>query len=441
MIRAVLNNETGLLWALLAALIASAAVAAAVARRRSAPLLLSMLVGVSTALVLTATLYPINPGAPAPLLCTVQRDLISAMSSTQGLMNIALFVPAGFFTALLVRRPVSTGVALTLLSAAVEAVQAVTPGVGRSCDTADLWDNALGTAVGCGLAFLWSRRNGVEPLLTSRNEIARGSMARSGGVAVLAVAVVPFVTVISADVTESTLAGPAQRAAAAKAFGDFFGPAARTKSVQYVAGTFGQPGVINVTGEAGSLTLSWPGGEPTTGLVGPLPDQAPGELTDAAAVASATRFVEIHFPWALAGSHTGTDVQPNAGGARTVQWRSRVDGVLMPMRLDMLVTGSGQVSSFSARHVEPPALPKATVTEQTARSTATAAHPGAVVTSAELLAQADQSGAWHPRWMISMMTPEGEQKATLLVVTIDANTGIAVPGTSAGGPLNHAQPQ
>lgn len=43
--------------------------------------------------------------------------------------------------------------------------------------------------------------------------------------------------------------------------------------------------------------------------------------------------------------------------------------------------------------------------------------------------------------MISMMTPEGEQKATLLVVTIDANTGIAVPGTSAGGPLNHAQPQ
>lgn len=296
MIRAVLNNETGLLWALLAALIASAAVAAAVARRRSAPLLLSMLVGVSTALVLTATLYPINPGAPAPLLCTVQRDLISAMSSTQGLMNIALFVPAGFFTALLVRRPVSTGVALTLLSAAVEAVQAVTPGVGRSCDTADLWDNALGTAVGCGLAFLWSRRNGVEPLLTSRNEIARGSMARSGGVAVLAVAVVPFVTVISADVTESTLAGPAQRAAAAKAFGDFFGPAARTKSVQYVAGTFGQPGVINVTGEAGSLTLSWPGGEPTTGLVGPLPDQAPGELTDAAAVASATRFVEIHFP-------------------------------------------------------------------------------------------------------------------------------------------------
>ncbi|MGW2540221.1 VanZ family protein [Kitasatospora sp. NPDC001574] len=397
-----------------------------------------MLAGASTAVVLTATLYPIHPGAPAPLLCTVQRDLLSAMSSTQGLMNIALFVPAGFFTALLVRRPVSTGIALTLLSAAVEALQAVTPGGGRSCDTADLWNNALGAAAGCGLAYLWSLRTSDKRLVTSRNEIARGSMVLAGGVAVLAIAVVPFVTVISADVTESTLAGPAQRDAAIKAFQDFFGPEAKTKSIQYVAGTFGQPGTISATGETGSLTLAWPGGEPTTGLVGPVPDQAPGELTDAAAVASATRFAQLHFPWALTGSYTRTDAQPNAGGAKTVQWRSRVDGVLMPMRLDMLVTGSGQVSSFSARHVKAPVLPKATVTEQTARSTATAAHPGAVITSAELLAQTDQSGVWHPRWMISMITPEGKQKAMLLVVTIDANTGATVPGNSVGGLLNPA---
>ncbi|MFB7382884.1 VanZ family protein [Kitasatospora purpeofusca] len=432
MIRAVLNNESGLLWALLVTLTASAALAAATARRLSAPALLAVLAVVSTVPVLVATLYPIHPAAPAPLVCTVQRDLIGAMSNTQGLMNIALFVPAGFLVSLLSRRPVSTGVGLVLLSAVVEAVQAVTPGVGRSCDTADLWDNALGAAVGCGLAFLWGMRNSDRPLLASRREAARGSMVLGGGSALIVLAVVPFVTVVPADATENTLAGPAQKAAAAKAFQEFFGPAATSTSVQYVAGSFGQPGTVSVTGAEGSLTLDWPAAEAVTGLVGPVPDQAPGELSDDAALASATRFAQAHFPWALSGSYTRTDSQPNAGGARTVQWRSRVDGVLMPMRLDILVTGSGQISSFSARHVEPPVLPRTTVTEEAARKTATSAHPGAAVTSAELLAQADPAGVWHPRWMIGLRTPEGQQKAMLLVVTIDATNGTVVTGSRPG---------
>ncbi|WP_327073196.1 VanZ family protein [Kitasatospora purpeofusca] len=426
MIRAIFDNESGLLWAILVTLAVSVGLAVAIARRRSAPPMLSALAGSFTALVLAATLYPIHPGAPAPLVCTVQRDLVGAMSSPQGLMNIALFVPAAFFTTLLVRRPVSAGVFLTLLSATVEAIQAVTPGVGRSCDTADLWNNALGAVVGCGLAFLLGRRRSGTTLVANRRDLARGSLALGGGIAVIAAATVPFVTVVPADATENTQAGPAQRAAAATAFHAFFGPNAEVTSVQYVRASFEQPGTVNVTGATGSLTLAWPSGEPVTGLVGPLPAQAPGDLTEDAAVASATRFAQAHFPWALAGSQTRTDPQPNSGGARTVQWRSRVDGVLMPMRLDMLVTGSGQVSSFSARHVDPPVLPKATVTEESARNAATAAHPGFAVTSAELLAQADRDGVWHPRWMLSMRRPEGQQPAALLVVRLDATTGAPV---------------
>ncbi|MBD0672204.1 VanZ family protein [Streptomyces sp. CBMA156] len=426
MIRAILGNDTGILWAALAAVGVFAVLSAAVARRRSAPLVLSVLAGASAAVVLTATLYPVHPDAPAPLLCTVQRDLIGAMSGTQGLMNIALFVPIAFFASLVVRRPVSTGIALVLLSAVVEAVQAVTPGVGRSCDTGDLWNNALGAAAGCGLAFLWIRRTADKPSAATKREVVRGSIALTGGFAVIAAALLPFVTVVAADATENTQAGPAQRAAAAKAFQDFFGPTAKVTSVQYVAGSSGQPGRVDVTGEPGSLTLAWPGGEPVSGLVGPIPDQAPGELTDDAAVAAGTRFAQAHFPWALTGSYTRTTAQPNAGGAKTVLWRSRVDGVLMPMRLDMLVTGSGEVSSFSARHIDPPVLPKASITEETARNTATAKHPEAAVTSVELLAQADEKGTWRPLWLIGMKAQDGRQQAGLLVVRVDAGTGAVI---------------
>ncbi|MFE3505176.1 VanZ family protein [Kitasatospora sp. NPDC059146] len=426
MIRAILHHEPGLLWTVLAALIGAAALSAAVAGRRSAPRPLSALAGASTALVLVATLYPVHPDAPAPLRCTAGLDLTGAMSGTQGLMNIALFVPAGFFTSRLVRRPVSTGIALTLLSAAVEATQALTPGIGRSCDSADLWDNALGAVLGCGLAYLWSSRTGDRPLGTTRRELARGAVALVGGAAVIAAVLVPSVTVVAPDPTENTAAGPAQRAAATKAFREFFGSAADIASVQYVEGSSGHPGTVSVTGRQGSLELAWPGGEPASGLVGPTPDQAPGEVSDDVAVDAATRFARTHFPWALTDSYPSTDPQPNSGGARTVQWRSRVDGVLMPMRLDLLVTGNGRVSSFSARHVDPPALPKATVTEATARSTAATAHPGFTTSSTILLAQADRDGTWHPRWLVGMKPPEDQQKKGLLVVTIDAATGAFV---------------
>ncbi|GAA4836275.1 VanZ family protein [Kitasatospora terrestris] len=427
MIRAIFTDEAGLLWAVVAALIGSAALAAVVARRRAAPILLPACAAASTALVLAATLYPLHPGAPAPLLCTVQRDLIAATSSTQGLMNIALFVPAAFSTALLTRRPVGTGVALALLSAAVEAVQAVTPAVGRSCDTGDLWDNSLGAALGCGLAFLWSRRVGPRPLVAGRREAVRGALALAGGVGVVATALVPFVTVVPADATENTQAGPAQRAAAAKAYRDFFGPAAETVSVQFVRGFDGLPGTISTTGAQGSLTLAWPGGEPATGLVGPLPEEAPGELTDAAAVAAATRFARAHFPWALTDSRTSVEVRPDSAGARKVLWRSRVDGVLMPMSLDVIVTGSGQVSSFSARHIDSPVLPEVTVTETTARNTAVAAHPGAVVTGADLVAEPDRNNAWQPHWVVRLTAQQSGGRTRLLLVVVDAATGAVVP--------------
>lgn len=365
-------------------------------------------------------------------------------------MNVALYVPVALFASLLIRRPFSVAVCLVLLSAATETIQAVTPGIGRSCDSSDLLTNSLGAVAGCGAAYLWTRRKTANGGLPSRRELMLGGITLAAGLALVSAVVASATTVVPADVAESTAAGPDQRAAANRAYGEFFGPSVRATSVQFLGGSHSRPGTVNVTGGAGSLTLSWPSGEASSGLVGPLPEQAPGDLSDSAAVAVAGEFAKSHFPWALVGSYTRVDAQPNAGGAKIVQWRSRVDGVLMPMRLDVFVTGSGRVSSFSARHVEPPALPRATVPEEAARAVARTSHPGFDVTTAELLAQSDERGEWHVRWLVGMTRPTpqptggpgaaGEQHGGLLAVTVDAMTGALVTGPAVGQDLAPSRP-
>ncbi|MGX5656045.1 VanZ family protein [Geodermatophilus nigrescens] len=83
--------------------------------------------------------------------CAVQLSLPSP-GSVELLANVALFVPAVFFAALATRRPVAVLLAAVGASAAVEAVQAALPALGRSCDTNDLAMNAAGAALAAALA-------------------------------------------------------------------------------------------------------------------------------------------------------------------------------------------------------------------------------------------------------------------------------------------------
>lgn len=82
--------------------------------------------------------------------------------SQEGELNVLLFVPVGAFGLLALRRVRVALPAGVLLSAAIEAVQALVPSMGRACDTADLQTNATGTLLGCLLAaaVLAVRRGG-----------------------------------------------------------------------------------------------------------------------------------------------------------------------------------------------------------------------------------------------------------------------------------------
>nr|WP_239062636.1 VanZ family protein [Streptomyces sp. SID13031] len=70
----------------------------------------------------------------------------------QGLLNVLLFIPAAGLLTLASGRP-ADGIAAGIgMSAAVEAIQALIPPLGRSCQLHDLVANTLGAFAGVGLA-------------------------------------------------------------------------------------------------------------------------------------------------------------------------------------------------------------------------------------------------------------------------------------------------
>ncbi|HWV78226.1 MAG TPA: VanZ family protein [Isoptericola sp.] len=72
--------------------------------------------------------------------------------------NVVLFVPPVYLAAVALRRPALALLAGSAASAAIEAVQALAPAIGRSCDTNDWLSNTIGAAAGALLAAAALRR-------------------------------------------------------------------------------------------------------------------------------------------------------------------------------------------------------------------------------------------------------------------------------------------
>jgi hypothetical protein len=116
------------------------------------PRLASLLLPASVALILAATLSPTAQRLAAVGQCGTHLTTTGGLTSLQGLLNVLLFVPAAGMLTLASGRP-ADGIAAGIgLSAAVEAVQALVPPLGRSCQLHDLIANTLGAFAGVGLA-------------------------------------------------------------------------------------------------------------------------------------------------------------------------------------------------------------------------------------------------------------------------------------------------
>jgi VanZ like family len=79
--------------------------------------------------------------------CTVQFAWPGA-GSVELLANVALLLPVAVLAALATRRPWAVLLAGCGVSAALEAVQASVPAIGRACDTNDWAMNSLGVLAG-----------------------------------------------------------------------------------------------------------------------------------------------------------------------------------------------------------------------------------------------------------------------------------------------------
>jgi hypothetical protein len=114
--------------------------------------LASLMLPASVALILAATLSPTAHRLAGVGECGTHLTTTGGLTSMQGLLNVLLFVPAAGMVTLASGRP-ADGIAAGIgLSAAVEAVQALIPPLGRSCQLHDLIANTLGAFAGVGLA-------------------------------------------------------------------------------------------------------------------------------------------------------------------------------------------------------------------------------------------------------------------------------------------------
>jgi hypothetical protein len=116
------------------------------------PRIAALLMPAAFALILAATLSPTSHRLPGIGSCGTHLTTTGGLTSLQGLLNVLLFIPAAGLLTLASGRP-ADGIAAGIgMSAAVEAIQALIPPLGRSCQLHDLIANTLGAFAGVGLA-------------------------------------------------------------------------------------------------------------------------------------------------------------------------------------------------------------------------------------------------------------------------------------------------
>lgn len=113
------------------------------------------LAAASTLPILALTLVPVDRELSAR--CTMQWALPTP-GRVELMANVALFVAPVLLVGTATRRPVLALLAGTGASVLVEAVQALLPVIGRSCDTNDWLSNTIGAAVGAAVAWTSVRR-------------------------------------------------------------------------------------------------------------------------------------------------------------------------------------------------------------------------------------------------------------------------------------------
>lgn len=376
---------------------------------------------------LSVTVFFPSPGHTSGQ-CVLNRNYTEPFATEQGLLNLAMFVPIGLLGVLAVRRVLPAFLGASLLSVATELCQALAPWVGRACDSSDVVMNVLGAGIGTLAAWAYLGATGKE-LLAWRSGLKPISIAAGASFIACVVVWKAWITPLALDSTSLQIADRdekhAVRQVLSAAFGDHFSIA----NVQLQSGTNGSPDVLMVALESGFAELSWPDKEqltvsleatstpgpnsfPVRGVTSP-----PKNADDAQRIAHT--YARDRFPWALTDSHVKTfPVGDKAEFGWMVSWRSRVDGVLMPMRLDVQINRAGRVSQLLTRHTDDTiTFPPRRISEQQAQAVASQ-YAGGVETGQGNLLAIRRDGEWRAQWLVPVNAGEDAYP-----IYVDAETG------------------
>lgn len=426
MISAILNGNPWLIPAFITVGTCISVAMIYAARRWALQKGVAVLFGLTFAAELTATLYPSYTGAGSSGICTFNRDLFSPLVTQQGIMNVAMFAPLILLAAFLFRSPASALASGIALSGATELAQGLIPGIGRSCATEDFMANSLGSAVGVAVALaarriVLNRQREMDRLLPE-GDMKRGvRIAGIGGIAILSIGLMSL-TPVAAEVSELTHASSSQQQEAERIVRHVLGDAPHISSVQRMSNTGGRGEQVLVTLDNGFINFM-NGDEFITGSTNAssLPGIKNRKIkSDRDAIVQATVFVRTRFPWALKQSAVSVHPTVRGTGQRTVAWRQRVEGVLMPMRMDVVVEPNGRISAFTGRNEKAPSTPPPhKITAAQARSIGEENFGDGEFKSAELLVQRNNEGVWETRWGVNFTMSGG----VVRTVIIHANSG------------------
>ncbi|MDY0893237.1 VanZ family protein [Frigoribacterium sp. CFBP9030] len=101
--------------------------------------------------VLVLTLLP-DGARPGGVTCTVQFSV--PFQGIETLANVAMLLPLVLFLGTATNRPLTILAGAVALSAVIEVVQALTPVLGRRCDTNDWAMNTVGAVLGAVIALV-----------------------------------------------------------------------------------------------------------------------------------------------------------------------------------------------------------------------------------------------------------------------------------------------
>lgn len=385
---------------------------------------LSLLLAAALAGVLTVTLMPGDGGSGRAGICDVGLPVQGFLASESARLNILLFIPVSCLAVLFFQRPILALAGTLMLTCGVELLQSWAD-LGRACSYDDIKANALGGFLGVllGIVILgvWKRRSPF----TRADTLWGACIGVAGGLILTA----------SFAFTVEPVHLEAKSQKRRENMRDMFAQDAWLQ--QTVNGLYGKDTKITQSASEilpnghwrlkaetaqGNVVALWPDRK-LARFVLKEGGSSTGTLSEAEIQAAGDRFAKKWFPKDVVGAKVTHRATDGNRGPRILTYRRYVDGVMMPMRLDLTISASGRVMGLAARATDDPVLPKAVVTKGVAKKRAERAAAGGTAIPVKLLAQR-VNHAWRPVWMVSIV---GEQKQTVeSTVFIDAVTAATV---------------